>query len=153
MNKDYKLDFNCPIDIDSMPRCSKGFNCTMCEKIVVDYSKMDLKTFDSEIERNSHVSNCGKYKKYQLVNSFDDWRDSVSRIYRHLIRKSHKQKLYKFYLPFISIFFFLVSCGGGRHMAGAYAKSDLSKKNDHIKKIELNKNSQKTIDLLPGKKW
>jgi hypothetical protein len=120
---DLKLEFNCPVDIKGMPKCDGGYACQECKKPVFDYSKMNLKDFESSAKKNAVISQCGIYKAYQIDGVYGDWRDKVTKSYRSSIRKANTKKRYLVLLPFMVGFLFMIGCAN-RHVCGGDVSAD-----------------------------
>lgn len=109
--QDFKLEFNCPVDVKNMPKCDGGFACQQCDKKVFDYSKKSLSDFEQTAIANAEVSSCGIYKAYQVEGVYGDWREGATRVYRNTIRKATKKKRFAILLPAMALFLILVGCG------------------------------------------
>ena len=127
--QDLNLEFKCPVDIKGMPKCDGGYACQQCSKPVFDYSKMNLKDFESSARENAVVSQCGIYKAYQIDGAYGDWRDKVTKSYRSSIRKANAKKRYLVLLPFMVVFLFMIGCGN-RQVCGEMAYGEYWDKND-----------------------
>ena len=110
-SQDFKLEFNCPVNVKNMPKCDGGYSCQQCDKKVFDYSDKNLADFEQAAVNNSEVSQCGIYKAYQVEGAYGDWRERATRVYRNTIRKATKKKRFALLLPAMAVFLILVGCG------------------------------------------
>lgn len=155
MSKDFRLDFNCPVDIQSMPSCERGKFCTNCDKKVFDYSKMNYADFEKSAVSNYSESSCGIYKGYQLENTFGDWRDNISRVYRKNLRKSATAKRFMLLTPVLVLVLFLTGCARGAYCGMMY-RQDMNKpqtkKTYRTPSIKVDTSSKRLFknDDLPG---
>ncbi len=108
---DFKLEFNCPVEVKNMPKCDGGYACQQCHKKVFDYSNKNLTEFEQAAISNSEISACGIYKAYQVEGAYGDWREGATRVYRNTIRKASTKKRFAILLPIMALFLILVGCG------------------------------------------
>ena len=63
----FQLKFNCPMDSNKMPKQKNGFYCKVCNKSIIDFTKMENAKIKTILAEQTEAI-CGVYKKDTISN-------------------------------------------------------------------------------------
>ena len=63
--KNVELSFNCPQNWDNMPLCAGGRFCSVCQKVVYDFTDKSQKDYDKMYQKHNGQM-CGRFQQEQL---------------------------------------------------------------------------------------
>ncbi len=63
--KNIQLSFNCPQNWDNMPLCAGGRFCSVCQKVVYDFTDKSQKDYDKMYQKHNGQM-CGRFQQEQL---------------------------------------------------------------------------------------